>query len=157
MAVRFWLGFCKNYRTMARLFIGVLIAARRGFGILTNLSQNRLQITTDKEINSVLNERLNGYELGFTSGLSPNGSDVCLLGWILANGLVERIRTWRPDWPAVAGVLGLGWVARKQRNGREKEKLVRPGSASSWVSAHCQIGIRKSFSFSNLLIICKLI
>jgi hypothetical protein len=39
----------------------------------------------------------------------------------------------------------------------EKERLAGLGLASSWVSAHCQIGIRKSFSFSNLFIICKLI
>jgi hypothetical protein len=41
--------------------------------------------------------------------------------------------------------------------GREKERLAGPSSASSWVSAHCQIGIRNSFSFWNLFIICKLI
>jgi hypothetical protein len=41
--------------------------------------------------------------------------------------------------------------------GREKERLAGPGSASSWVSTHCQIGIRNSFSFLNLFIICKLI
>jgi hypothetical protein len=34
--------------------------------------------------------------------------------------------------------------------GGKKEKLVGSGSASSLVLAHCQIGIRKSFSFSNL-------
>jgi hypothetical protein len=40
--------------------------------------------------------------------------------------------------------------------GREKERLGRSGSASSWVSSHCQIGIRNSFSFS-IFLICKLI
>jgi hypothetical protein len=39
----------------------------------------------------------------------------------------------------------LGWATRK--NWEEKKKPVAPGSASSWVSAHCQIGIRKSFLF----------
>jgi hypothetical protein len=43
------LSFCKNYRRMARLFIGVLTPTRRGLGILTNLPRNRLQITSDKE------------------------------------------------------------------------------------------------------------
>jgi hypothetical protein len=32
-----------------------------------------------------------------------------------------------------------------------------PGLASNWVLAHYQIGVRNSFSFSNLFIICKLI
>jgi hypothetical protein len=32
--------------------------------------------------------------------------------------------------------------------GGEKGKLAGPDLASSWVSTHCQIGIRKSFSFS---------
>jgi hypothetical protein len=41
---------------------------------------------------------------------SPNGSDVRLLGRILANGLVERVHTQRPDRPTVASVLGLGWA-----------------------------------------------
>jgi hypothetical protein len=58
----------------------------------------------------VSNERLNGYELGFGSGLSPNGSDERLLGRILANGLVERVRSRWPDRPVVAGMLGLGWL-----------------------------------------------
>jgi hypothetical protein len=39
----------------------------------------------------------------------------------------------------------LGWATRK--NWEEKKRPVWPGSPSSWVSAHCQIGIRKSFSF----------
>jgi hypothetical protein len=64
-------------------------------------------------INAVSNEQLNGYELGFESGLSPNRSDERLLGWILANGLVERVRTLWPDQPAAAGLLGLGWATRK--------------------------------------------
>jgi hypothetical protein len=63
-----------------------------------------------KGINVVSNERLNGYELGFGSGLSPNGSDERLLGRILANGLVERVRSRWPDRPVVAGMLGLGWL-----------------------------------------------
>jgi hypothetical protein len=41
--------FAKNYQIMARLFIEVLTPTRRGFDILTNLSQNQLQITADKE------------------------------------------------------------------------------------------------------------
>jgi hypothetical protein len=60
-----------------------------------------------------LNEWLNGYELGFGSGLSPNGSDVCLLGRIVANGLVEQVRTRWPDRPTEAGALGLGWAGSK--------------------------------------------
>jgi hypothetical protein len=49
----------------------------------------------------------------------------------------------------------LGWAM--QKSWEEKKKPVGPGSASSWVLAHCQIEIGKSFSFSNLFIICKLI
>jgi hypothetical protein len=64
-----------------------------------------------KGINAVSNEWHNGYELGFGSGLSPNGSDERLLGQILANGLVERVRTRWPDRPTAARVLGLGWLS----------------------------------------------
>jgi hypothetical protein len=39
--------------------------------------------------------------------------------------------------------LGLGCTKIEKREG--KKRLVRPGSASSWVSAHYQIGIRNSF------------
>jgi hypothetical protein len=35
--------------------------------------------------------------------------------------------------------------ARMEKGGREKERLARPGSASSLVSAHCHIGIGNSF------------
>jgi hypothetical protein len=50
---------------------------------------------------------------------------------------------------------GLGHAKIKKKEG--KKWVAGSGSASSWVSAHCQIGIRNSFSFSNLFIICKLI
>jgi hypothetical protein len=40
----------------------------------------------------VLNERLNGYELGFGSGLSLNGSDEFLLGQTLADTSSTEIR-----------------------------------------------------------------
>jgi hypothetical protein len=50
------------------------------------------------------------YEVRFGSGLNPNGSGACLLGRILANGLVERVRTWRLDRSAAAGALGLSWA-----------------------------------------------
>jgi hypothetical protein len=49
----------------------------------------------------------------------------------------------------------LSWATRK--NWEEKKKPIGSGSASSWVSAHYQIGIRKSFSFLNLFIICEVI
>jgi hypothetical protein len=54
---------------------------------------------------------------------------------------------------------GLGGVVGRAgvEEGEESELLAGPGSASSGVSAHCQIGVRNSFSFSNLFIICKLI
>jgi hypothetical protein len=71
------------------------------------------------------------------------------------------------------GAHPVGWLGRAEEDavqagllcgpcgsgerGREKERLAGPGSTSSWVSAHCQIGIRNSFSFSNLFIVCKLI
>jgi hypothetical protein len=35
---------------------------------------------------------------------------VHLFGRILANGLVEWVRTWRPDRSTAAGALGLGWA-----------------------------------------------
>jgi hypothetical protein len=36
-------------------------------------------------------------------------------------------------------------LRKNGEKGSGKERLVGPGLASSWVSAHCQIGIRKSF------------
>jgi hypothetical protein len=51
----------------------------------------------------------------------------------------------------------LSWAVREWRKGEESEGLAGPVLASSWVSAHCQIGVRNFFSFSNLFIICKLI
>jgi hypothetical protein len=85
-----------------------------------------------------LNEWLNGYELKFGSGLSPNGSDVRLLGRILTNGLVERVRTRQPDWLTAVGVLGLGWASSKA----ESARLARLGRAKidKWE------GKRKSWS-----------
>jgi hypothetical protein len=87
-----------------------------------------------------LNKRLNGYELGFESGLSPNELDVGLLGWILANGLVERVRTRQPDRPTAAGVLGLGWAART---------VCKAGQAglTHWVSAQEPISNKNFFFF----------
>jgi hypothetical protein len=82
----------------------------------------------------VLNKRLIGYELRFELGLSPNGSDVRLLGRILANGLVERVRTRCPNRPTAAGVPGLGWLAWATRNrerGKERKQLAGPGLAPS--------------------------
>jgi hypothetical protein len=35
----------------------------------------------------------------------------------------------------------------KMEKGRGKERLARAGSASSWVAAHYQIGIRIQFKF----------
>jgi hypothetical protein len=49
------------------------------------------------------------------------------------------------------------WAMWEWRKGEERERLAKPGSASGWVLTHCQIGVRNSFSFSNLFIICKLI
>jgi hypothetical protein len=49
------------------------------------------------------------------------------------------------------------WAVREWGKGEERERLAGPGSASNWVLAHYQIGVRNSFSFSNLFIICKLI
>jgi hypothetical protein len=68
------------------------------------------------------------------SGLSPNGSNVRLLGRILANGLVERVHTRWPDQPAAAGMLGLGWLswaAWNTERGKGRKRLARPGSAPS--------------------------
>jgi hypothetical protein len=57
-----------------------------------------------------LNEWLKGYELRFGLCLNPNGLDAHLLGQIPANGLVEWVRTRRPDRSTAAGSLGLGWA-----------------------------------------------
>jgi hypothetical protein len=47
---KWWLGFCKKkYHIKDHLFIGVLTPTCRGFGIVTNLSRNWIQITADKE------------------------------------------------------------------------------------------------------------
>jgi hypothetical protein len=96
-----------------------------------------------KGINAVSNERLNGYELGFGLGLSPNGSDERLLGRILANGLVERVRTWWPDRPAAAGVLGLDWLCWAAH------KVGKAGQArlTGWISAQEPISNKKFFFF----------
>jgi hypothetical protein len=66
--------------------------------------------------------------------------------------LASRPRTgeWIVGW-------AVSWVVREWRKGEERERLAGSGSASSWISAHCQIGVRNFFSFSNLIIICKLI
>jgi hypothetical protein len=96
-----------------------------------------------KGINAVLNEWLNGYELGFGSGLSPKGSDERLLGQILANGLVERVHTRWPDQPATAGALGLGWL------GGAACKVGMAGQArpTGWISTQEPISNKKFFFF----------
>jgi hypothetical protein len=97
-----------------------------------------------KGINKVSNERLNEYELGFGSGLSPDGS-ACLLGRILANGLVERVRTRWPDRPTAAGVLGLGWAMRK---------VGKAGQAGStgWILVQEPISNKKFFFFFKYIL-----
>jgi hypothetical protein len=82
-------------------------------------------------INTVLNERLNRYELGFGSGLSPNGSDVSLLGRNLDNELVELVRTRWLDQPTAAGVLGLVWATQNRESGKGRKRLAGPGSTPS--------------------------
>jgi hypothetical protein len=50
--VGWWLGLgsvLEKFCTKPHLFIGVLIPTHRGFGILSNLSRNQLQITTGME------------------------------------------------------------------------------------------------------------
>jgi hypothetical protein len=101
-----------------------------------------------KGINTVLNERLNGYELGFGPGLSPNGLDERLLGQILVNGLVERVHTWWSDRTAAAGPCGrllvrlglVGWATRK---------VGKAGQAgpTGWISAQEPISNKKFFFF----------
>jgi hypothetical protein len=96
-----------------------------------------------KGINAILNERLNGYELGFGSDLSPNGSDERLLGRILANGLVEQVHTRWLDQPAAAGLLGLSWLGWAAR------KVGMAGQAwpTGWISAQEPISNKKFFFF----------
>jgi hypothetical protein len=55
-------------------------------------------------------------------------SDVRLLGWILANGLVERVRTRRLDRPAAAGTLGLSWAG----NWATRPAAGLPGALAGW-------------------------
>jgi hypothetical protein len=93
-----------------------------------------------KGINAVSNEKLNGYELGFGSGLSPNGSVERLLGRILANGLVERVCTRWPDWPVKAGMLGLGWATRLVRKAGQ-------AGPTGQISAQEPISSKKFFFF----------
>jgi hypothetical protein len=93
-----------------------------------------------KGINAVSYEQLNEYELGFRSGLSPNGSDERLLGRILANELVVRVRTRWPDRPAAAGLLGLGWATRKVGK-------VGQAGPTSWISAQEPISNKEIFFF----------
>jgi hypothetical protein len=93
-----------------------------------------------KGVNTISNEQLNEYELGFGLGLSPNRSDEHLLGQILANELVELVRTRWPDWPVVAGVLGLGWLGWAMR----KVGQARP---TGWILAQELISNKKFFFF----------
>jgi hypothetical protein len=76
-------------------------------------------------------------------GLCPNGSDECLLGQILANGLVERVRTRWPDRPTGAGVLGLGWLGWAAR------MVGKAGQAGPihWISAQEAISNKNFFFF----------
>jgi hypothetical protein len=53
---------------------------------------------------------------------------VCLLGRILANGLVERVRTRRPDRPAAVGTLGLSWAV----NWATQPAAGPPGGLADW-------------------------
>jgi hypothetical protein len=102
----------RKFALWVALYIGVF---RQDHSRPGSPSLNRTLSCEDSEeirkgINAVSNARLNRYEPEFGLGLSPNGSDECLLGRIIANGLVERVHTQCPDRPAVAGVLGLGWL-----------------------------------------------
>jgi hypothetical protein len=90
----------------------------------------------------VSNEWLNGYELGFGSGLSPNGSDEHLLGRILANGLVERVRTRWPDRPAAVGMLGFSWL------GWATHKVGKAGQAGLG-----RLAVFSCFSFTQVIAI----
>jgi hypothetical protein len=96
-----------------------------------------------KGINAVLNKWLNGYELGFGSGLSLNGLDERLLGQILTNGLVERVLTRCLDRPVVVGVLGLSWL------GWATCKVGKAGQArpTDSISAQEPISNKKFFFF----------
>jgi hypothetical protein len=71
------------------------------------------------------------------------GRDVCLLGRILANGLVERTRTRWPDRPTAASVLGLGWLSWATH------KVGKAGQAglTGWISAQELISNKKFFFF----------
>jgi hypothetical protein len=68
------------------------------------------------------------------------------MGRILANGLVERFRTWWPDRPAAAGVLGLSWLSWAAC------KVGKVGQAvpTSWISAQELISNKKFFFFFKL-------
>jgi hypothetical protein len=79
-----------------------------------------------------LNERLNGYELGFGSGLSPNGSDPRLTSLIQ----LER---------RVCPIGRLAGPARPSAEGEGKQA----SRVDGWVSAHSAGIKRKSFLFSK--------
>jgi hypothetical protein len=66
----------------------------------------------------------------------------------LHDGLRGRTRVARAGEAGQAGQVQLGH-AGMGKGGGEKEWLVRPGSASSCVLAHRQVGIRNPFSFSK--------
>jgi hypothetical protein len=65
------------------------------------------------------------------------------LGQILANGLVERVRTRWPDQPTAAGVLGLGWIGWATR------KVGKAGQAglTCWILVQEPISNKKFFFF----------
>jgi hypothetical protein len=63
----------------------------------------------------------------------------------------------RPVGCAKTGQVGHFVGCMETERGSGKEGLAGPGSTTSRVWAHCRIGVRKFFFFSNLFIICKLI
>jgi hypothetical protein len=78
--------------------------------------------------------------------------------WFQIGSLMDRGRPGKAAGPAGLRENWPGWPLRGLRGnierGSGKEGLVGPGSMTSQVSAHCRIGVRKSFfffkSFHNL-------
>jgi hypothetical protein len=92
----------------------------------------------------VSNEWLNGYELGFGSGLSPNGSDTALSGRTRVNGSDSDSASLRGACPRTT--MPWRWTAGPRRSCACGEA----GWATPKIRPQSRIQIRKHFSFSDM-------
>jgi hypothetical protein len=149
-SLRYGSGVWAKFDELGPLYIGLYIPTHRGFGILTNLSPTRLRIIADKanlrEDKLGLNEWFNGYELGFGSGLCPNGSDPRLSGQIQPERRVRPIGRLGH----AAGLLGRLGRALRWRESRPA------GPTGGFRPTRLEIK-ENPFYFPIHFIICKLI